>query len=120
MAEETLEYKVILKCYKKLEVAFEGDRQIVHFLADEGIIAEEKREELLNTKSVASNLEKSGELVKYIKNKVYLNCENFHVLMSELKRRKFYKDIYKALVSQLQQDGGQIRPDSKFDYQLFL
>ncbi len=88
------EYKTILQCTEKLEIALESDRAILNFLDREGFIKPNIYEDVNNPDSSLSASEKAGLLVTGIKNKVRLNPKNYHKLMRHFHQdRRLYGDI---------------------------
>lgn len=104
---ESLEYKTIVSCAKQLEIAFSSlDRNLVHFLNQEGFITQEVCDDILNPRSTLTNREKAGELVTGIRKKVELSAPKYHSFLNYLcQRGKQYEDIVNILAKRLSEEG---------------
>jgi len=100
---ESPELKAIKKCAPNLERALKGlDRDLVHFLNDEGFISDEVLNKVLNPVSVWSEDDKATELVKWIRNRVKQDPASFHTLLAWFKARgKYYEPIMMALEAEM-------------------
>ncbi len=87
------EYITIVKCTDKLENALQYDRDIAHFLFENGFICKDVYEDVLNPKSMLSVGDKAGLLVSGIRKKVELNPQNYMKLIKHLRRDEKYSDI---------------------------
>ncbi len=84
---DSVELKTIKKCTSALETALrEIDRDLVHFLNDEGFIRDEAHDTILNSSS-RSEASKAGELVTRIKTTVDLDPAKYHTLISWFKEK---------------------------------
>lgn len=64
------ELETVKNCTSHLETALKVlDRELVHFLRDEGFTSDDAHDDLLNPHSTLTEAERAGELVKWIKNK---------------------------------------------------
>ena len=60
------ELKAVRRCTSHLETALKGfDRELVHFLKGEGFFTEEVHDDLLNPRSMLTDAQRAGELVKH-------------------------------------------------------
>ncbi len=90
---ESKEYATLVSCTGRLELALTGDRDILHFLEQEGY----------NIPDVVSNTrfgpqEKAGLVVTAIKNKVRLSSQNYQKLLDHFRSNKrVYGDIITVL-----------------------
>lgn len=76
------ELETVRKYTSHLETALKGlDRKLVHFLRDEGFITDEVHDDVLNPRSMLTEAQRAGELVKWIRNRVKLDPSSFHVLL---------------------------------------
>ena len=93
------EYRTVVSCTKELETALlRSDRDIIHFLNQEGFITQEVHDDILNPRSMLTDHQKTGELVTRIRNKVELRAQNYHILVKHLGQRgKYYESIVKIL-----------------------
>ncbi len=111
------EYKTLLQCTKKLEIALKSDRNILNFLNLEGFIKPSIYEDVNNPKSLLSASEKAGLLVTGIKDKVELNPKNYHKLMRHFHQdRRMYGDIADILDEEYCKQGGvpeEVRPPAE-------
>ncbi len=111
------EYKTLLQCTKKLEIALKSDRNILNFLNLEGFIKPSIYEDVNNPKSLLSASEKAGLLVTGIKDKVELNPKNYHKLMRHFHQdRRMYGDIADILDEEYRKQGGvpeEVRPPAE-------
>ncbi len=81
----------------KLEIAFTGDRDILHFLEQEGYNIPD---DVSNPKSMLSDQERAGFVVTAIKDKVSLNSRNYQKLLDHFHdndRERVYGDIITIL-----------------------
>ena len=79
----------------KLEIAFTGDRDILHFLEQEGYNIPD---DVSNPKSMLSPQEKAGLVVTAIKDKVSLNSRNYQKLLDHFhSNERVYGDIITIL-----------------------
>ncbi len=96
MAEfESKEYATLDSCSDRLEIAFTRDRDILHFLEQEGYNIPD---DVINPKSMLSDQEKAGLVVTAIKNKVSLNSRNYQKLLDHFhSNERVYGDIITIL-----------------------
>ena len=94
---ESIEYEVMLQCTDKLVISLKRDTDICHRLLRKGLISENTHESATASRSVFNPSEKAQEVVKELRDKVQLNKENYHLLMGELRGRKYYNDIVQIL-----------------------
>ena len=92
-------------CTIQLETALLGlERDLVHFLFQNGFISDDVRDKVLNPVSVLSEAEKAGEVVRWIKNRIKQDPTNYHVLMGKLQQcGKRYQPIINRLETTRQQ-----------------
>ncbi len=84
-----------------------NDRDIVHKLEKQYLIPQDVHNQVLNPNCLWSSREKSGKLVQSIRNKVYLNRDNFYKLLTTFKSdEEKYDDIIKILESEMQKISG--------------
>ncbi len=104
MAEvKSFEYRTVVSCTKQLETALlRSDRDIVHFLHQEGFITQEVHDEVLNPRLLNEH-QKAGELVTGIRNKVKLSAQDYHTLLNHLRQSGKH---YKGIVSILEREYG--------------
>ena len=82
------ELRTVRKCTSRLETALKAlDRDLVHFLGDEGFFPSDVYDEILNPRSMMTEAERAGELVKWIKNRVKQDPGSFHKLLYHFKQR---------------------------------
>ena len=82
---DSLEYRTVVSCAKPLEIALRSaDRDIVHFLHQEGFVTQEVHDEVLNPRSMWTTHQKAGELLTGIRNKVELSAQSYHTLLKHL------------------------------------
>ena len=94
---ESKEYATLVSCTDMLEIALTGDRNILHFLEQEGynIILSD---EISNPRSSLSAQEKAWLVVTAIKNKVRLNSQNYQKLLDHFHcNERVYGDIIAIL-----------------------
>ncbi len=95
---ETVESLVLLRCTSQLEIAFESDVDLAHYLNVEGYLKNDEHEAVINPSSVLTKREKSSILVRGIKNKIELNSNRYHELLRHLRlNARKYKDIVDIL-----------------------
>ncbi len=97
MAEfESNEYATLVSCTDRLEIAFTGDRDILHFLEQEGYNIPD---DVSNPKSMLwTDRERAGLVVTAIKNKVSLNSRNYQKLLDHFhSNERVYGDIITIL-----------------------
>ena len=96
---ESPEYRTVVSCIKQLETAlFRSDRDVVHFLNQEGFITQEVHDDVLNPRSMLTDHQKAGELVSWIRMKVELSAQNYHALVKHLGQSgKHYESIVDIL-----------------------
>ena len=81
------EYRTVVSCTKPLETALRAlDRDMVHFLHQEGFITQEVHDDVMNPRSMLNSHQKAGELVTGIRNKVELSAQNYHTLVHHLRQ----------------------------------
>jgi hypothetical protein len=95
-----VELKTLVFCTTQLEMAFAGaDRELIHFLYCENFISDSVRDTVLNPRSLLSDREKAGELVKGVKKKVKEDPRNYYTLINKLKQNQsaYYKPLLGTL-----------------------
>ena len=93
------ELEAVRKCTSHLETALKVlDRELVHFLRDEGFITDNVHDDLLTPRSTLTEAERAGELVKWIKNRVKQDPGSFHLLLHHFRRRGA---LYKPIANEL-------------------
>ena len=81
------EFMTVEHCTIQLETALSGlDRDLMHFLCQNGFIGDDVRDKVLNPVSVFSEAEKAGEVVRWIKNRIKQDPTSYHVLMGKLQQ----------------------------------
>ena len=96
--EESREYSTLIKCTRQLETALRGDRDITHYLHEEGFLKKDDYDDVIDPNSRLSRVDKAGVLVTAIKEKVELNPDNYHKLVKYFhSNMKKYEDIVKIL-----------------------
>ena len=71
-------------CTIQLETALLGlERDLVHFLCQNGFISDEVRDYVLNPVSVFGEAHKAGEVVRWIKNRIKQDPASYQVLMGK-------------------------------------
>ena len=74
-------------CTPQLETALKGlDRRLVHFLQMEGFFSNDIADEIQNPRTLLTVEQKTGELVKWIKNRIQVHPRSYHVLLHRLKQ----------------------------------
>ena len=74
------------------------DRDLIHFLNLQGFILPSVYDKVLNPVSNLSDLEKAGELVQFIKNRVKQDPDSYQTLLDRLKKvGNFYRPIVNDL-----------------------
>ncbi len=95
MIESNAEYSTLAICTDMLEIALTGDRDILHFLEQEGYNIPD---DVSNPKSMLSPQEKAGLVVTAIKDKVSLNSRNYQKLLDHFhSNERVYGDIITVL-----------------------
>ncbi len=97
LAMASKEYDTLVSCTGKLEIALNGDREILHFLEQEGYNIPD-HDEVSNPRSRLSAQEKAVIVVTAIKNKVRLNSKNYQKLLHHFdSNERVYGDIITIL-----------------------
>ena len=106
-SSESVEFKTVVSCAGKLEIALRStDRDIVHFLHQEGFITQEMQDDILCPRSMLSNHQKAGELVTAIRNEVQLSAQKYHTLVNHLRQNgKQYGSIVNILDEEYRRQG---------------
>ncbi len=92
------EYITIVACAEQLEIALRSDRAITHYLFRERFISEELYDKVLNPRSMLTDIQKAGQMVREIRHKVKANGEWYHNLLRHFhKNDEKYADIIKIL-----------------------
>lgn len=95
---DTAELMSVKNCIQKLETALKGvDRDLVHFLNQEGFLTGDVHDEILKPVSMLTEVQKAGELVSFIKNRVGQDAKSYHTLVAWLKEHRHYQPIVKVL-----------------------
>ncbi len=97
MVESNAEYSTLAICTDMLEIALTGDRDILHFLEQEGYNIPD---DVSNSKSMLSDQEKAGLVVTAIKDKVSLNSRNYQKLLDHF---HFNERVYGDIITVLEQ-----------------
>ena len=120
MMSNSPELEAVRKCTPDLETALKvPDRNLVHFLEYEGFFSDDVHDDILNPRSMLTEMERAGELVKWIKNRVKQDPGSFHILLHCFKQSvALYKPIvnklsaeYRIIVASGAESGG-IQPSS--------
>ena len=78
-----------------------SDRDLVHFLYQEGFIGSEVREDVLNPRSMLTDIQKAGRLVQAIRDAVEVDKQKYHLLVQHLSwSGTFYDSIVQALTEE--------------------
>lgn len=94
------ELVTIERCTSQLETALMGhDRELLHYLREEGIITGSIHDTILNPASLLSEAEKAGELVKWIGNRVKQDSQSFHLLVRHFKQAG---NLYQPILNKLE------------------
>ncbi len=105
------EYNTLVNCTDKLVIALHSDNLILNYLDREGFVKPNNYEEVSNPKSMLSPNQKAGLLVAGIKDKVELNPQNYHKLMTYFRRdRRRYGDIADILDEEYHTLEGEVHP----------
>jgi len=95
---DNIEYQVLLHLTSQLELEFEGDIDLAHFLNREGYIKDNDYSDVINPKSLLSRNNKSSILVSGIKHKVASYPERYYGLIDHLRSNsRKYGDIVNLL-----------------------
>ena len=96
------ELETVRKCTSHLETALKVlDRELVHFLRDEGFFSSDVHDEILIPRSMLTEAERAGELVKWIGNWIKQDPKSFHILLHHFKQRGvLYAPIVEKLKTQ--------------------
>ena len=96
---DSVELYTLRQCTPKLEKAgLEGDRDVLHFLNRNGFVNDRKYFDILDPYSKLSESQKSGEIVKWIKQRVEQDPNSYHELVCYLGTREgHYQPILKRL-----------------------
>lgn len=96
---DSIELKTIKKCASQLETALVGlDSKLVHFLQEEGYITDDVHDRILNPASLLGRSDKASELVKWIRNRIQLHSESYHMLINWFRKNgKLYQPIVNIL-----------------------
>ena len=94
------------KCRPLLELSLkQPNSNLMNFLAEEGFITSETRDTLQNK----GEDYRATELTKYIRDRVALESENYHVLLHELKvHGKHYQPVVNKLEEEYKKQGKSI------------
>jgi hypothetical protein len=83
----TPELGALRKCATQLEAALEVmDRDLVHFLRDEGFITNDAHNEVLTPQSMLTEAQRAGVLAKGIDNRVRQDSKSFRILLDRFKQ----------------------------------
>ena len=95
MMAESKEYATLVSCTDMLEIALTGDRDILHFLEQEGYNISD---DVSNPLSMLSPRKKAGLVVTAIKDKVRLSSQNYQRLLQYFcSNGRVYGDIITIL-----------------------
>jgi hypothetical protein len=96
---DSAELKTVRKCTPYLEIALKGlESALVNFLNQEGFITDDVAEKIKNPVIVLTDIQKSTELTGWIKHRVELDPDSYHVLLDWIKAGgSHYKPIVKIL-----------------------
>jgi hypothetical protein len=105
----TPELKAVRKCASHLEAALMvPNRDLVHFLRDQGFVSDEVHDKVLTPHIMWSEVEKSGELVKWITNRIKMDCTSFHILLHRLKQSGvLFEPTVTKLIAEYHTAGGE-------------
>jgi hypothetical protein len=94
----TPELKAVRKCASHLEAALKvTNRELIHFLRDEGFLSDEVHDEVLNPYTMLSDTQKSGELVRWITHRIKMDHTSFHILLHHLKQNVLFEPTVSKL-----------------------
>ena len=83
---------------RQLEIALESKRDIAQFLLQEGFITQERYDEVNNSRSNLTDVDKASMLVTAIRNRVELNPRNYHKVINHFRQNSSrYRDIVEIL-----------------------
>ena len=102
----------------QLETALSGlDRDLMHFLCQNGFIGDNVRDKVLNPVSVLSEAEKAGEVVRWIKNRIKQDPASYHVLMGKLQQ---CGNRYQPIINRLETTRQQLPQGQRFVFGISL
>lgn len=95
MAEkESVEYLTVLKCMGKLELTFKGDRDLARFLLQEGFISNDTYDDVLNSRSNLTEVQRAGKLLGGLMVSIKMNHQKYHKFVDCLRGNpRIYADI---------------------------
>jgi hypothetical protein len=98
----TPELELVTQCTSDLETAlWQLDKDLVHFMRDEGFILDATHDEILAPQSMMTDAQRAGDLVKCIRNRVKQDSASFHLLLRYFKKRgAFYEPVVKKLTAE--------------------
>lgn len=97
---DSIELRTVQKCIPVLESALIGlERNFVHFLHAEGFLSDNVHDEILNPRSMLSESDKTGEVVRQIVRRVKLDPQCYHTLLYSFKSRG---NIYRPIVNKME------------------
>ena len=96
---DSIELNTVKQCTSELEGAgLERDRDLIHFLNREDFMHDREQEDILNPRSLLSEDQKAGEIVKWIKHRVQQDPSSYHKLIRQLSAcEQRYQPIVKKL-----------------------
>jgi hypothetical protein len=108
------ELEVVTKCTSDLETAlYVLDRELVHFLRNKGFLPSNAHDDILAPQSMMTDVQRAGELVKCIRNRVKQESADFYILLNYFKRHgPFYEPVVKKLTAAATAAGLPLPPPS--------
>lgn len=100
---ESKEYTTLVQCTPKLEAQLQNDRDILHALYKVKLIGEEAYNDALNPRSMLSNAQKAGAVVRDIKRTVFINNKKYDNLLQAFNQKP---EIYGGIVEILNKQYG--------------
>ena len=110
------ELRTLDNCTTQLETALKGlDRELVHFLKQEGFFEDDVATKLQNPETLLTNQQKVWELVRWIKHRVKQHPPSYQVLLERLRHGgKHYAPIVGILEAEYsKQTDTSLTPPSK-------
>jgi hypothetical protein len=97
----TPELEVVIKCTSDLESALQQlDKDLVHFMREKGFILDATHDEILKPQTMLTDVQRAGELVKCIRNRVEQDSSSFHTLLCYFKQGgAFYEPVVRKLTA---------------------
>ena len=92
------------KCTRKLELAFQSDRQILLHLYQEDVIDQSFFDALTDPKSWLTPEEKAAKLVAELKRLVELDIKFYHMLVQYMQEQKYMNKKYESILQILNEN----------------